>query len=59
MPKERVKYINRETLLKQRNLIFRYETKSREERVLIEGLKSLLAVISEYRTGEQVTFIIQ
>ena len=59
MPNESVKYINRESLLKQRNLIFRHEAERKEDRRLIEGLRSLLAVMSEYRPGEQVTFIIQ
>jgi hypothetical protein len=59
MPNESVKYINRESLLKQRNLIFRHEAETKEERILIEGLRSLLAAMSEYRPGEQVTFIIQ
>ena len=59
MPEERVEYINRELLLKQRNLIFRHEAETKEDRRLIEGLRSLLAAMSEYRPGEQVTFIIQ
>ena len=59
MPKKRVKYINRETLLKQRNIIFRYKAKTKEEEILIEGLKSLLALISEYKPGEAITFVIQ
>lgn len=59
MPNESVKYINRESLLKQRNLIFRHEAETKEDRRLIEGLRSLLAAMSEYRPGEQVTFIIQ
>ena len=59
MPSEDIKYVDREILLKQRDLIFRHEAETKEERRLVEGLRSLLAVMSEYRIGEQVTFIIQ